>query len=427
MTLFAARHSEPGRSLLLSVVEGSFWAVYTSVVGGALLTGYALALGADDFQIGLMTGLASAAAIGALAGARHLGRCKSRKPMLVRALTLSRLAWLPLCLLPFLSLVPAAGLALLLGIVLVSALAGHFADTAWMSWMTDLVPPTIRGRYFSWRNSILGALCMASAFGAGKAYDGLKTTMDPLQAFAPVFVVAVVCGVVSIAILSRISEPPLQEEPAVPPLQLLRLPFRHRHFRTLLLFWGLWTLATGIAAPFFQPQMIKHLHMSYTAIGLYGAVSGLAALLFQPFWGHLIDRIGNRAVLRINALGAATLPLYWFFATPDCLWPIWVNAVASGLFGPGILLGAFNLAMGTAPRQNRAAYLASFRLVGGLTAFAAALLGGAIAQATQGLSWHGLGQAWGNYHLAFAISFVAQLLLCPLASWLHEERLEEEK
>jgi MFS family permease len=416
--------TEPGRSLFLSIAEGSFWSVYISVVGigSALLTGYALALGADDFQIGLLTGMGTIAAVGTLLGARQLGRVTHRKPMMLKALALSRLVWLLPCLLPWLGVAPELCLVALLGVVLVSTTASQFSDTGWMSWMTDLVPSAIRGRYFSWRNSILGAVGMVSVYGAGCACDWLKGRMDPAQAFLPLFVVAVASGIVSLILLARVWEPPMHEEHPLPLQQLLAIPFRHSSFRHLLLVCGLWTLVTGIASPFFPTQMIKHLHMDFSTIGLYAIVAGLSTLAIQPVWGYLIDRFGNKPILMINIIGVTTLPLYWFFARPDFMLPIWINGVMSGIFWPGVMLTTFNLAMAMAPKKNRSAYLASYRLVSGVVACIAALCGGLLAQCLQGFSFDFAGQTLGNYHALFAISCLGRLLVWPLVLGIREER-----
>jgi len=408
----AAPVNEPGRSLRLSVIEGAFYSVYSAIVSGALLTGYALLLGANDFHLGLLTGLGALATLGSIAGARQLARRGTRKPMILEALTLSRSIWLVLCLLPFL---PAPWrLPLLLGVVLLSALAGNCADTGWMSWMTDLVPAALRGRFFSWRNSILGAIGMLSAWGAGWVFDRLKPLMGAPYAFFPFFIFAVVCATLSTVLLARVWEPPMHGERPLPFWQALRLPLHHGPFRRLLLVCGLWALATGVAAPFFQPQMIKNLHMSFAAIGAYAAVAGLVNLAALPLWGGLIDRVGNRPVLLLNIVGATGLPLLWLLARPDFLLPIWVEAVLNGIFWPGITLTTFNLVMLTAPRENRSAYLSSYRIVTGLVACAGALLGGWLAQLLCTFSCQVAGQNLVNFHVLFLLSCLGRLTLWPL-------------
>ena len=131
---------EPGRSLRLSIVEGSFASLQTSIASGVLLTGYALMLGANDFQLGLLAGMSTLATLGAVIGAQQLGRRGRRKPMILEALVLSRSIWLLLCLIPFLPVPPSSRLTLLLSVVLVAGIAGQYVDKSWESWMSALVP-----------------------------------------------------------------------------------------------------------------------------------------------------------------------------------------------------------------------------------------------------------------------------------------------
>jgi MFS family permease len=412
--------NEPARSLRLSIVEGAFYSAHVAIVNGALLTGYALLLGANDFQLGLLTGMGTLATLGSVAGARQLGRRGRRKPMMLEALTLSRAIWLTLCLLPFLPLPADARVALLLAVVLVAAAAAQYADTGWMSWMTDLVPPPIRGRYFSWRSSILGAVGMLSGCGAGWAYDRLKLTAGEERAFLPILLFSLACAALSTVIFARLWEPPLQGERPLTLRHALRLPLLHGPFRQLLIVCGLWALATGVAAPFFQPQMIKNLHMSYAAIGLYAAVAGVVTLAAQPLWGHLVDRIGNRPVLMMNIIGVTGLPFLWLLARPDFLLPIWIDAILTGIFWPGILLTTFNLVMITAPKENRSAYLSSYRLVTGLIAFAGALLGGGIAYLLRDFTLHVAGLCLVNFHILFILSCIGRLTIWPFVRKLRE-------
>lgn len=423
MTATADTRKEPERSLRLSIIEGSFASIQTAIVSGALLTGYALALGANDFQLGFLSGMGTLATLGAVIGAQQIGRRGRRKPMIVESLAMGRSLWLLLCLIPFLAVPAPWKLALFLAVVLVAGLAGQYADTCWTSWMADLVPASIRGRYFSRRGAIVGAFGMAGAFGAGWLYDRFHAETIGIQSFLPFFIGAVVFGAISTLLLSQVWEPPLHGETRRPLLQTLRLPFQHPPFRRLLIVSGLWALVTGVAVPFYQPQMIKNLHMPFTAIATYAVICGAINLLTQSFWGGLIDRIGNKAILLISVIGCTLLPLFWLFASADYLLPVWIDAVLTGLFGPGITLTFFNLVMHTAPRENRTSYLAAHRIMTGLVAFLGALLGGWIAQCLAG--WHlaVAGLTLVNFHVLFILTFLGRLLLWPVIRKLDEDRL----
>ena len=121
-------------------------------------------------------------------------------------------------------------------------------------------------------------------------------------------------------------------------------------------------------------------------------------------------------------VGVFFLPLLWLPATPDRLWPIWLDALLTGFFWPGINLAMFNLVIGTAPRENRTSYLAVQSLATGLSQFAAALTGGALAHAMAGWHWAAGGLVLINFHVLYAISAFGRLALVPLALRLTEDR-----
>ncbi len=416
--------TEPSRSLRLSIIEGSFAAIHITITGGALVTGYALMLGASDFHLGLLAALGALSTVGSLAGAQLVGILGSRKRLVILAATAGRALWALLCALPFAPLLPGARLWLFFLTVFLATSSVNMANNAWTSWMTDLVPQQRRGSYFGLRNTVLGAVGMAANFGAGKLFDWFKAGGRQQQGFALVFGAAALCAVVAGILLSRQWEPPLRGERPLSPRRLVTVPFADRDFRRLLTFFVLWSLATGIASPFFGAHMIKNLRMPFSVIALYSIIAGILSLSLQPLWGRVIDRIGNRPVLAFNIMGIFLLPLFWLFATPTFYLPIWIDAFLTGLFWPGFGLATFNLLLATAPEQNRTAYFAVQSVAAGAAVFAASLLGGWAATQLAGFRVVVLGQSLINFHLLFALSSLCRILLLPLAFRLKEERAQ---
>ncbi|HTY08776.1 MAG TPA: MFS transporter, partial [Candidatus Edwardsbacteria bacterium] len=373
--------NEPRRSLRLSIVEGSFAAVHITLTGGALVTGYALMLGANDFHLGLLSALGALSTVGSLVSAQLVGLLGSRRWLTVLAATGGRALWALLCLLPFLRLLPGARLWLFFAVVFLANTLVNMANNAWTSWMTDLVPLERRGAYFGVRNTILGAVGMAANFGAGKLFDWFKAGGRQIQGYAWIFGAAALCAMIGGAILSRQHEPPLRGERQLSLRSLLAVPLANRDFRRLLWFFVLWSVATSLAGPFFGAHMIKNLKMPFSTIAVYSIVAGVLNLTLQPLWGKVIDRVGNRPVLAFNIMGIFMLPLFWLFATPANYFPIWCDAFLTGFFWPGFGLATFNLLLVTAPDENRTAYLAVQSVLTGLAVFLASLLGGWAANA----------------------------------------------
>src|SRR5437016_9279246 len=105
----AVRPSRLRASLDASVAEGAAAEVFGACAGGAVLTGWALFLGASPVVIGLLSALPLAAQIVQLPAAWLTQRIGA-KPLAVAAIGASRLAWLPLIVIPFLHLQPPTAL-----------------------------------------------------------------------------------------------------------------------------------------------------------------------------------------------------------------------------------------------------------------------------------------------------------------------------
>jgi MFS family permease len=413
---------EPGRSQRISILEGSFAQVHIAITGGSLVTAYALMLGASDFDLGLLAGLTALSTVGSILGAHWVGILGRRKPLSVASSVAGRVLWSLLSVLPFLGLSPIVQLALFLATVFVGNTLVNLSGTAWLSWMTDLVPIERRGHYFGLRNTILGGVGMAATYAAGRAFDLFVARGERPFGLAVIFGAAAFFAASAGVVLTRQWEPPLRGERPRPLAETMRRPFANRGFRRLLLFMTLWSVATGIAGPFFAAHMIKNLGMSFSAIAFYSIVAGGLNLLTLPIWGKVIDRVGNRPVLVLNLLGVFYLPLLWLFAGPQRFFPIWLDAGLTGLFWPGFTLAWFNLVLATAPEENRTAYLGMQSMAVGFSTFGASILGGLIASRLGDLHATVLGIGIVNFHVLFLLSALARAALLPLALTLREDR-----
>ena len=120
----------------------------------------------------------------------------------------------------------------------------------------------------------------------------------------------------------------------------------------------------------------------------------------------MADRFGNKVVLAIGTvLAGAALPLCWILAgLTGRLEFVWASAVfdalAWGAIGPAI----FNLALASAPRSERAAFIAVYSLATGLAGFAGGLLSGPLLTLFLSLNFQPFGVSWTGYHTLFVLS-----------------------
>lgn len=394
------------RGLAISVLEGLFAQSHSALtglgVGGNALTfGFALLLGAGDQALGLLAAIPPLSAAAQLVGAAMTPRVAERRPLVVLSSTLSRVLWIGCGLLPLLL---GSGDTALAGFLLLFALSSGLLNVSgnlWVSWMSDLVPPSLRAGYFALRNNACNVVGICMALGAGLVLDrhfggvprGGSAGVDPalttlrIQGFLLLFTVAAAAGVCC-GLLLRVQPEPLRERPPgtgqrpglrdvlIEPFQnALRAP----GFRGFLLFVGLFGFVNGFAAPFWSPYQLEELRLTYATVnGTLVAVQGAAVFLALPVWGRIARRFGSRIVVVMALTLICTHPLYYLVATPDRWWPMLLDAASSGAAWSGYNLAIFNLALGLSkgPRPER--MFAVYATTAGVAQACSSALAGAV-------------------------------------------------
>jgi MFS family permease len=376
---------EVRRALRISMVEGAIANVHitiTGAIGGSVfLTGFAMLLGANSFQLGILGALPFIGQLFQFVGAYLEDRGGNRRSLVLYNALAARLIWAVLLALPFLSFLGGAQLTVFfIGLALTYALNG-IAGNAWLSWMSDLVPPRRRGSYFGLRNTVAALAAMASAFLAGLALDHFRGQGSEALGYAVIFGVAVLSALGAAALIARQAEPPLQPRDRVGMAEMFGAPLRDRPFRTFIAASTGWALVTGVATPFFNAYGLTALQLSFATLSLMAVVTSAVSLIFGPLVGRLQDRLGSRVTIVACILGTVLLPWGWVLATPTNLLPLWINAVFSGVFWPGLTQGLSNVMMDRAPTASRGAAIAAYGAITGLGTLVAGLLGGALAMA----------------------------------------------
>jgi len=120
------------------VADGAGVMAMVTLQGGVFLTAFALALGASNYEIGLLTTIVFASQFMQIAGLGLLRWWPKRRAWVVLLCGLSRSLWVFIILIPL--LFPEHGVTFLLLWLLIAALVGAMAGPAWNSLMRDIVP-----------------------------------------------------------------------------------------------------------------------------------------------------------------------------------------------------------------------------------------------------------------------------------------------
>jgi MFS family permease len=418
------RHSGNGfsvrRWLRRATLEGAFANVFIVFTGGAFLTGMALMLGADDFDIGLLAAIPFLSQAAQLLSAFAIDRFGHRKGVVLWLSVIGRQSWW--LVLATLLLSWSFSLETVIIIVLFSNICLMIATPGWMSWMADLVPEKVRGRYFGYRNAALAVSTIIAVLAGGIILDHFRRMGRERVGFLALTLAACAFAAAAAFLLSRIPDTAKSIRGPRLAVRSILEPIRNRNFLRLLIVFLAWNGSIGIAAPFFAPHMLVNLKMSFTLIAVYTAISSVAAIVFNRPWGTLIDRFGSKPVAAVCAFGIAVIPFIWLFPRPDFLWILGIESVYSGSLWAGFNLAAFTIPIANSPRENRTTYVAMFSVVTGLAFFLSSLAGGVIAKSLGSVHWHVGGQILINYHLLFAISAVLRLMAAFMVLTFHEPK-----
>jgi len=375
------------KGLKYSVAEGSFAHIYANLTGSIFLPSFALILRADDFTIGLLASIPLFSNIAQIFGSLLVERFGQRKKITIRFSFLSRSLWIPIIVLILILFNEQRNLllSLMILIILIHHVIGSISGVAWLSWMSNLVPPVIRGRFFGLRNSVLGMITLLTTLLGGLFLDWYRYTFPGYSqawSFLIIFFLAVVAGMISLALLSR--QPDI-EEPATETIDIKAIfsePLKNEPFKKMFRFGMFWSFAVNFSSPFYIVYMLRDLHLSYTLVSSVVICSAVTDLFGMGFWGHFSDKHGNRPVAIISATAGAVLPFIWVFTTAadySIYMLIPLLHMAGGFFFAGYNLCSVNLIFGMAPRQKNSMYFALWAMVNGVAAGLGAISGGLFA------------------------------------------------
>lgn len=404
--------------------------VMASLAGGIFLVGFALnVLKADSIQVGILAALPVSANVAQLFGAYLIESLGRRRLLCVVAVTLGRIVWIGVILLP---LAMFDGLAdwrawLLVVLVGISCLLGALSGVAWLEWMSDVVPEKSRGAYFGRRNMVSAGTGMVAVLAGGAFLNWWVQQYgeDSAGGYLILFATGLLFGLAASWFLSKVLDPKDSAEPSgkstFHPIQFSR-PFQDRNFVALVVYVATFMFSTQLAGPFYSVYMIERLQINFSTITWLITFATLTTLFMLRIWGPISDQMGNRPVLLVAGFAHALVPLLWVVATPEnYFWPLVLAHVASGGIFCALMLAQVNILIKLAPSQGKSMFIAVFNASIGLAAAIAPIIGGWLLDRTTALTWQLGDWKLGNLQLLFLFSGALQILVLIAIGKVREE------
>ena len=340
------------------------------------MTPLALELKATTAQIGLLASVPSLTmALSQLAAPRLSERAGSRKGLILPVVFTHAVMFIPILFIPF--LMHTAQVWWLIGFVTVSVVSGAIANPAWGSMMADLVPESLRGRYFGFRGQIAGLITLVFFFIGGAVLQYF-TGINVFAGYAILFGGAAVFRLLSFFFLSRMYEPVQAASKADGPglFELVKNMWSS-NLGKFTLYIALIDFGVCVSAPFFTVYMLRDLHFSYMSFVVVTSAGAIATFVFQTFWGRRADMAGNIKVIKFTSMILPVVPLLWLGST-NIYYLIAANIV-SGFAWSGYMLSAVNFVYDASEPRLRTRQIAIFNATDGTACCLGALIGGFIA------------------------------------------------
>jgi MFS family permease len=399
------RRSQLRRAFLWSYVASAVWAAGNVFAGGVLINYLAQELGAKARD------LAWLGAAQALVGVLRL----LTPPLIVRfgnakrlCLSMSLASYAVLAGIPLAVHADVSDRRELLEILIVvyclHQLLEQIATVALFSWLGDLVPRDLLGRYFGVRNLIQLVVTIAALLASAAASTYLQTIYaDKVVSFAVLAGVGTVCYFLAMAPLAAVPATRPRGDVRSTTFAELIAPLRQPSSRRLLTYNCWFSFFQGLLA---APQSIytrSVLKLSFADVQQMQTSMRVGQAVLSPFIGWAGDRRGNVPILVASQLLVGAAPLAFLWANADYPNRLYA-AYALWIFYAGINICLPNLTILLAPPGGQAPHLAAYYVSGSLFVSAGTLAGG---YAFDALVDAGFQIHIGSLHLdPFAIAFL---------------------
>ncbi len=378
-------------------------------------------LGASPVTVSLLTALPSLMAVlFALLGGALAVRWRHIVHESARWFWVMRLCYLGICAAVLLAPpIATPAIVILLGL---SAIPGTIGSTVFYDVLADAVSPQSRPLVNGARWALLGLTAAVGVAIFGQLLAALPTPAGYLLVFA----LSCGCGLLSTWFYSRLEVPERSLQPAAAARSSWQA--RAAAFLQPITAGGRFAIYLGVTAVmrvgFFLPSgiwtvfLVRNLGASDSWIGWRMTTENLALTVGYYLWGRIASRRGHAGMFALVSLVLGACTIATSLVTREVRWVLFILAVCSGFFYPGIEVSLFEGLLDAMPADRRPRYVAINTALANVIAFAAPIAGASLAE------WIGIPQvmAIGGVSLVICAALARLFLMARPAGMPVQER-----
>jgi len=414
-----------------------FGSVWFNTTTGEPLTLFAQKLGASNFQFGLLTALPFLASLVSLPASLLIERTGDRKRVFLGSFYVQRGMWMlialaPLWIVSHQASASGAALGVFLWLMFLMYAAGAAGSPAWLSWMADIVPSRLNGKYFSRRRQWGILTAVPAAVFVGWFLDRCVPAADlaVLRWCSILFLCCAVCGLTDIHLFQFVPAVPKMPRKGIRLLAALREPLHNPVFLWCSLFVAALTFAVNLLGQFATLYLLEEVRVSNMAVQMILVVAPMIAqLLVLGPWGRAADRMSKKPLLTLASIGLVPVGIGWCFVTPSHVWLAYALSSLGAALWAGVEVVNLNLVLetsgGLSQRAGGSGYAAVNSVIINIAGCLGGLTAGIVAQILQNWHWQP-GPAWKSmnfYDVLFISSGILRLaavvmFLLLLPQWI---------
>ncbi len=361
----------------LSIKEGIFAAASGSF-GDRYISPFAIAINASNSAVALLSSISGLLGPLTQIFSSRLIEKYPRKKIILKAVFMEALTWIPLAIIAFLfyrgilvNFLPF----LLLFMYAIYIIVAYTAGPAWFSWMGDIVDKKFRGRWFSKRNLIVGFVSVVLALIASFFLNYFKRNNWTMFGFIILFILAFIFRMMSWNVFKRKYEPKIKLKKGY---YFSFWDFLKKspktNFGKFSIFRAFLAFTCYISSPLLVVYLLRYLEFDYVTYMIIILSGSVFSLIVMQIWGKFADRYGNYRVLAITSLLIPIIPILWILS-PSPIYLILIPSLISGISWAGFNLSAGNFIYDNVSIQKRGLAVSYYNMFTGIGVFLGAGLG----------------------------------------------------
>lgn len=301
----------------------------------------------------------------------NLMKCfKSRKKCVIFLTFLQAIIWIPIFLLAFFTYSHKVWIYILL--VTIYFVVTLLQNPIWNSWIMDLIPIEIRGRFISYNSKILDIVTFLSFIAGGFILNKARLSGNNLEwAFGSLFIVAIISTLIGIKYLYKIHEPKFTIFKPKASLKNFFLGIRSNSQGLVVLYLGLMSFSIAISSAYYTPYVLQSLKFSYMKFVILFSFPFIIRMLFAKRVGKIIDKYGPKKVLRISSFFIVLNPLLWL-VNNSFEWLLFTQIYSGFAFG-AYEIAALSFFVNGTNSNNRISLFSYYNFLNGLLILLGAL------------------------------------------------------